>query len=221
MLNWHFNAAFHSAHHRCTQDPARDPELTPPPPAALDTYLMRVLAVNYWRARAKVAVDCWRGDLSSPPYMPAAAQRRVVISVRWMCVFVAATVAGSALLFGWRAPLVYWVLPQLAGQVFLRLYLLTEHTGCAEAPNGLLNTRTTLTNAAIRRLMWNMSYHAEHHLYPSIPFHRLPAAHGSMRGRLGVVQDGYARWHAGYLRNLLRGSQGVRPPAGPAPIRRM
>ena len=221
LLNWHFYAAFHLAHHRFTQDPARDPELTPPPPAALDTYLMRVLAVNYWRARAKVAVDCWRGDLSSHPYMPAAAQRRVVISVRWMCVFVAATVAGSALLFGWRAPLVYWVLPQLAGQVFLRLYLLTEHTGCAEAPNGLLNTRTTLTNAAIRRLMWNMSYHAEHHLYPSIPFHRLPAAHGSMRGRLGVVQDGYARWHAGYLRNLLRGSQGVRPPAGPAPIRRM
>ena len=106
-----------------------------------------------------------------------------------------------------------WVLPQLVGQVFLRLYLLTEHTGCAETPNGLINTRTTLTNAAMRRLMWNMSYHAEHHLYPSIPFHRLPAAHGPVRDRLGVMQDGYARWHAGYLRAMLRDPRGVQPPA--------
>lgn len=211
LLNWHFYTVFHLAHHRFTQDPARDPELTPPPPVALDTYLMRVLAVSYWRTRAKVIADCWRGDLSSYPYVPEAARRRVIASVRWMCVLVAAAAAGSALLFGWRAPLVFWVLPQLTGQMFLRLYLLTEHTGCEETPNGLVNTRTTLTNAAMRLLMWNMSYHTEHHLYPSIPFHRLPAAHGSVRDRLGVVQDGYARWHAGYLKAILGNPQRLRP----------
>ena len=51
--------------------------------------------------------------------------------------------------------------------------------------NGLTNTRTTLTNAAVRLLMWNMPFHAEHHLYPSIPFHRLPDAHATLRDRLG------------------------------------
>ncbi len=98
----------------------------------------------------------------------------------------------------------FWLLPQVIGQVFLRLYLLTEHTECEDTPNGLQNTRTTLTNAAMRLVMWNMSYHAEHHLYPSIPFHRLPAAHVAVRDRLGVVQPGYARWHAGFLGRLLR-----------------
>ena len=98
----------------------------------------------------------------------------------------------------------FWVVPQAIGQVFLRLYLLTEHTGCEETPNGLANTRTTLTNGVMRLAMWNMSYHAEHHLYPSIPFHRLPAAHAAVRGRLGVIQDGYARWHAAYLGDILR-----------------
>lgn len=204
LLNWHFYTAFHLAHHRFTQDPARDPELTPPPPKALDGYLMRVLAANYWRARAKVAVDCWRGDLSGYPYIPAAQRSRIIASVRGMCVLLASLAIASALLFGWWAPLAFWIVPQAIGQVFLRLYLLTEHTGCEETPNGLVNTRTTLTNGAMRLAMWNMSYHAEHHLYPSIPFHGLPEAHAAVRGRLGVIQDGYARWHAAYLAGILR-----------------
>ena len=202
-LNWHFYTVFHLAHHRFTQHPERDPELTPRPPAGLETYLLRVLAVNYWRARAKVLVDCWRGDLSAYPYVPEAAQRRVITSVRWMTVFVATVAIGSGAVFGWWVPFVFWLIPQAVGQVFLRLYLLTEHTGCEETPNGLVNTRTTLTTLLVRRLMWNMSYHAEHHLYPSIPFHRLPAAHEAVRDRLGVVQNGYARWHASYLRGIL------------------
>jgi len=49
--------------------------------------------------------------------------------------------------------------------------------------------------------MWNMPFHAEHHLYPSIPFHRLADAHAMLRERLGVVQPGgYVRWNLGLLR---------------------
>ena len=117
---------------------------------------------------------------------------------------VGALAIGSAVVWGWWVPLAFWVGPQLLGQPLLRLYLLTEHTGCTEDGNGLTNTRTVLTNGAMRLLMWNMSFHTEHHLYPSIPFHRLPDAHAAVRGRLGVVQEGYARWHRGYLRGLLR-----------------
>jgi fatty acid desaturase len=61
-----------------------------------------------------------------------------------------------------------------------------------------------LTNPLLRLLMWNMPYHAEHHLYPAIPFHRLPAAHAALRERLGVIQPGYARWHWRYLLGFLR-----------------
>ena len=53
--------------------------------------------------------------------------------------------------------------------------------------------------------MWNMPYHAEHHLYPSIPFHRLGDAHTALRARLGFLQRGYVRWHWGLLRQLRAG----------------
>lgn len=50
--------------------------------------------------------------------------------------------------------------------------------------------------------MWEMPFHAEHHLYPFIPFHRLRDAHALLRGRLGQVGPGYVRWHRDHLQTL-------------------
>jgi fatty acid desaturase len=202
LLNWHFYTAFHLAHHRFTQDPARDPELAAPPPATLRAYLLRAAALPYWRRQAVLLRDAWRGDLSAYPYVSPRAAPDIIRSVRLMSACVLVCAALSVLLAGWRTPLEFWIGPQLLGQPALRLYLLTEHTLCSQDDDGLRNTRTTLTNALVRLLMWNMSYHAEHHLYPSIPFHRLPQAHLALRDRLAVLQHGYARWHRGYIARL-------------------
>ena len=204
LLNWHFYTAFHLAHHRHTQDPARDPELLSPTPTTWPGYVFRVLAIPFWRLRARVVRDCWRGDLSQYPYILPAAAPQIIRSVRAMTVAVGGAAILSAAVWGPWTPLAFWIVPQLLAQPLLRAYLLTEHTLCPHEPNGLVNTRTTLTNAALRFLMWNMPFHAEHHMYPSIPFHRLPAAHAALRGRLQVVQRGYARWQLGFMRTLRR-----------------
>ena len=202
LLNWHFYTPFHLAHHRHTQDPALDPELIVPPPSTFDAYVMRVLAVPYWRTRLQVVAAAWRGDMRAYPFLPERSVPKVIGSIRAMTLVVAGLAALSMVLFGPWTPVLFWLGPQLLGQPFLRLYLLTEHTRCTEDANGLTNTRTTLTNGLMRLVMWNMSYHAEHHLYPSIPFHRLPDAHLLVRNRLAVIQDGYRSWHAGYIRQL-------------------
>ena len=204
LLDWHFYTAFHHAHHRHTQDPAHDPELMTPVPTTWGGYAGRLLAVPFWRLRARVVADSWRGDLSRYPYVADTAAPRVAGSVRAMTVFVVAAAVASAAVWGWWAPFAFWIVPQLLGQPLLRAYLLTEHTLCAHEANGLVNTRTTLTNAVLRFVMWNMPFHAEHHMYPSIPFHRLPEAHDALRGKLQVVQRGYARWHLGFVRTLKR-----------------
>ncbi len=36
-----------------------------------------------------------------------------------------------------------------------------------------------------------MSYHAEHHAHPALPFHALPTAHVLLEDRIGVQASGY------------------------------
>jgi fatty acid desaturase len=62
-----------------------------------------------------------------------------------------------------------------------------------------VNTRTTFTTAIVRFLAWNMPYHAEHHTYPAVPFHNLPALHLRMKAHLKVTADGYAEFTRSYL----------------------
>jgi len=47
--------------------------------------------------------------------------------------------------------------------------------------------------------MWNMPYHSEHHLYPSIPFHALPQAHQLLHAYCQQLDPGYIQVH----RNLI------------------
>ena len=119
-----------------------------------------------------------RGDLSAYPYVSAAAAPKIIRSGRAMTGLMVGGSVVSAVLFGWATPLLYWIGPQLLGQPPLRAYLLAEHTGCTEDRNGLTNTRTTLTSAPVRLLMWDMPYHAEHHLFPVDP---VPPAGGCAR----------------------------------------
>ena len=90
LLNWHFYTAFHLAHHRHTQDPERDPELMPPPPGTLNGYVARIIALPYWRARARLVAACWRADLSAYSFVPEHAKTKIIRSVRLMSLLVAA-----------------------------------------------------------------------------------------------------------------------------------
>jgi fatty acid desaturase len=187
---------FHSWHHRYTQDPARDPELIYPKADSRLTYFREIAAVNFW----------WRRAIDYPALAlgRTAARRQIARSMTaQLLVYLAA--AGSVVL-GFEAVLLYWFVPAVLAQPLLRAVLIAEHTGCAQNADGLSNTRTTLTASPIRLLMWNMPYHAEHHLYPAIPFHRLAAAHAAIGCRLGYVQRGYIGWN---LRLLERPTAGA------------
>jgi fatty acid desaturase len=43
----------------------------------------------------------------------------------------------------------------------------------------------------VRFFAWNMPYHAEHHAYPSVPFHALPSVHRAIARDLQVTASGY------------------------------
>ena len=52
--------------------------------------------------------DSWRGDLTRYPYVSAAASPAIIRSVRAMSLMMAGGAIGSALLFGWTTPLLFW-----------------------------------------------------------------------------------------------------------------
>jgi len=72
-------------------------------------------------------------------------------------------------------PLLYFPLGRLYGGWLHQLFALTQHAGLAEdVRDHRLNTRTIKLNPFFRFLYFNMNYHIEHHMFPTVPFHALP-----------------------------------------------
>lgn len=189
-----FYRRFHAWHHRYTQDPDNDPELMTPKPTNAWEYAKRLSGLPYFVAQARILFQCLTGRIGSEPYIPARGVGEIKRSA-WAQVALYAAVLAVSLAAGSWAAAVYWLLPMLMAQPLMRVILLAEHTGCSEDRNGLTNTRTTLTAWPVRLLMWNMPFHAEHHLYPSIPFHALPKAHAAIASEIAVISDGYPAAH--------------------------
>jgi fatty acid desaturase len=181
--------AFHFAHHRFTQETS-DPELTIPKPASVRQFLWCISGLPYWIAGFRGLIVRAGGTLSEPIYATERVRRSVVLEARWVLAIYAMAL-GLSIATQSTVLLWYWVIPALLGQPVLRLYLLAEHSGCPRTRDMLENSRTTYTNALVRFLAWNMPFHAEHHAWPSIPFHALPATNALIRGKLRKTSPGY------------------------------
>lgn len=191
---------FHFAHHRHTHDPARDPELQTPKPSSLMGYMKHVSGLPLWFAAIRTLVSNASGR-SADDFVPEKARPRVAYEARVMlaiyCLIAAASVYWHSSLVIWT-----WIVPALLGQPFLRLFLLAEHTNCPHVENMFENTRTTFTTRLVRLVSWNMPFHAEHHALPTVPFHKLPDLHETVREHLMTTADGYARFNGELVSNL-------------------
>ena len=181
--------AFHFAHHRYTQDPSRDPELIKEKPATVSAYLLYISGLPYWYERVTTIFKYAAGKVNES-FIPKVYRHKIVQEAQlFLGLYVLLAIVSMALL-SWVA-VIYWIIPVLLGQPFLRMYLLAEHTGCPSESNMFVNTRTTTTNSVMRLLAWNMPYHVEHHVYPNVPFHALPAIHDILRAKITQLAPGY------------------------------
>jgi fatty acid desaturase len=119
--------------------------------------------------------------------------------------------------FGWeRQFLIYWVVPYFTWlKLILRWRSIAEHFGI-ENGDAYTLTRTTYPRLWERLLVTpkHANYHLDHHLYPSVPFFRLPQLHAELMkiprfARTAHVTSSY--W--GVLRECLpdHGVKGARP----------
>ena len=195
----------HYTHHRNTQDWDKDTELGRGPIETTGGYLLYLSGLALIRSKvprifvhALGRADDW--------YLSAGQRRSVIRCARWMVAGYALIVASAAAMQSWW-PLYYWIGPFVAMRWSYMLQGAGEHFGLTHAPDTLLNTRTLATNAFMRWLNWNMTYHTVHHTFPSVPFHRLPELHREIEERSGgkLPSAPYFRLHWEHLRRIARG----------------
>ncbi|MBO9477663.1 fatty acid desaturase [Shimia sp. R11_0] len=199
MLPFTWFRAFHMAHHKYTNDPLRDPELEHGPrPENWRAYLRYLSGWGYWQGAVSTLLRVAFGPLTAP-YLPPRKHASMRREAR-LLLLAYGTIALSLLI----SPLAFWVwiLPSLLAQPLLRAYLLAEHGRCPPVANMLENSRTTLTNRLLRFIAWNMPYHAEHHAFPNVPFHQLPALHQDLAPHLRSTSEGYTAFHIAYQATL-------------------
>jgi fatty acid desaturase len=192
FYNSTFYRRYHKWHHRYTQISNQDPELSPPKPTTRTAYLLEISGVPWWIGKVRSHVRVALGQLEDCPFISAASQADVIRSTQLQLAVYGAAI-GVSIAVGQPWFVLYWLLPLAVGQPILRAILLAEHTGCTYDNNPLTNTRTTLTLWPVQFLMWNMPFHTEHHLYASIPFHALPAAHQQLHAYFLHVDAGYLK----------------------------
>ena len=199
FYNSTFYRHYHGWHHRFTQIPGKDPELEDRKPTTRLGYLVEISGLTWWLGKIRCHVGIAAGRIDRP-YVPADARAEVVRSVRLQLLVYLTLIALGVAFQSWWCVL-GWVLPLAIGQPFLRVFTLSEHTGCAANGDRYANTRTTRTIPLIDFLMWEMPYHAEHHRYPAAPFHVLRTLHLRMAPHLThLAGDGYLAVQRGMVR---------------------
>jgi fatty acid desaturase len=172
-----FDQIQHTAHHRHTQDWARDGEL------ARDrytfwSYLWWLLGPTYWYTRWRRILRFSFGIVTEP-YIPQSRRADMIREARWHLAIYAAIAAVSVASGSWAAVL-YWLGPMVLTKAAHQLQNTIEHLGLPHEANILENTRSTRTNAVLRWMCWNMQYHTAHHAFPGVPFYRLPDLHAAL-----------------------------------------
>jgi fatty acid desaturase len=188
---------FHWHHHRFTNDPVKDPELSggsldlDDPTRSLSGYFAFLSGYPFGFERVPNMFRRALGDCSDPWVVEKPEKTRSYVRVEAIVYCAGYSVLGlSGLLLPVRVGLpmvLYWLLPHCLGAGHLRMYQFAEHRACTMGThtdtNAWVCSRTTATWWLYRKLAWQMPYHVEHHAFPNVPFHKLQALHEMIKAQ--------------------------------------
>ena len=194
-----FDQVQHMAHHRFTQDWARDGELARPR-YTLASYLLWMSGVSYWYSRwHRILRFCL--NRISEPYVPPKRRAELVREARCHAAGYAVIAVICVWMHSWTA-VILWLAPMLTMKPVHQLQNTIEHLGLSHEDNVLINTRSTRTNAVMRWLAWQMQYHTAHHAFPGVPFHHLRDLDRAIFAERGTSPPSMTYW--GFQRAALR-----------------
>lgn len=175
-VSWRWS---HNRHHSETIIVGRDPEIAYPRPIPRWKMVAECFALLSAKAEFAKYFSNARGRLteSERTYLPDRETGKAIFWGRmhlamWIGLCCLCAVVQSLL------PLMLVGLPSFYGRWLMVATGITQHAGLSEdTSDHRENTRTVMMNPLIRFLYSNMNYHLEHHMFPAVPYHRLPELH--------------------------------------------
>jgi fatty acid desaturase len=182
----------HAGHHTYAQDAGRDPQFALPKGSSWADYIYYATGIHQWVKNIGWILRHASGRMApfNRRFVPDEELPRIFLEARVMLAVYAAVAVGAIVLQTW-APLIYWLIPTFIGLPIARMVRVADHVGCTEKIDLRSYARTVKTDPLTRFLCWNMPYHCEHHLAPSVPFHRLAAFHAEIGHEMNPVDKGF------------------------------
>jgi fatty acid desaturase len=182
----------HTRHHTDTLIVGRDPEIAVQRPPNIPGIILNLFAIRSGFSTLRKVLLHVTGRLMADEatYIPELERSKVYRVARvWIVIY--AAVIGSCVYWGTLLPAMLIGLPSFYGGWLLVVFGLTQHAGLAEdVLDHRLNCRTVYMNPLFRFLYWNMNYHVEHHMFPLVPYHALPALHAAVKADTPPPYDG-------------------------------
>jgi fatty acid desaturase len=196
----------HARHHTDTIIVGRDPEIAAPRPTNVPVLLLNVFNLQNGTIQlGRILLHCCgRLTAEEATYVPASEHAKVFRIAR-IYALVFATVIAWSVAAGSILPLMFVGLPSFYGAWLYLVFGLTQHAGLAEnVLDHRLNCRTVRMNPLFRFIYWNMNHHVEHHMFPMVPYHALPALHEAMKDDTPPAYDGLWAAYREIIPALLR-----------------
>lgn len=204
----HFRRYAHARHHTYTWMRGLDAQMPFNTPLSLKGWLLEVSCVGQYLYDAKHMVRnaFGRFDPEVVDFTPASELPKLKWEARaFLAIYLGGAAAAVATGAVWV--LTFLVIPRLVGGVVMQLFTVIQHAEMEEnSPDLRRSTRSFTTNWFGRFLYANMSYHIEHHVYPTVPFHALDKLNAAIRDQLPVPDQGLFRTNFEVLVAVLRRS---------------
>ena len=194
----------HATHHTYTQVRGYDPDMMPERMTVWD-YAVYLSGYVFWK-RGLTWLFCLPLGYIKPEhrrFLPESEVPKVIAEGR-VILAIYGSVALAAVATGSLLPLWLWIVPRFLGEPLMRFMRIAEHAECDEGGDLRRNTRTTRTTRLVHFLHWNMSYHAEHHICPMVPYHALARLHEEVGDRMHPVGKSYPVVHSDVLSKISR-----------------
>jgi fatty acid desaturase len=198
----------HTRHHTDTIIVGLDPEIGLMRPPHLFKLLLNAFGlVDIWNGLGRMFYNAsGRIHPEEATYIPESEWPKVIRAARvWLAIY-ALTLALA--LWTWSIlPFLVILGPRVYGSWHAVMCGVLQHGGLADnVLDHRLNSRTVYMNPVSRFIYWNMNYHIEHHMFPMVPYHQLPALHARIKDDLPPpnrsIADGFREMWPALVRQL-------------------